>query len=352
MHSKKMPMTAFAKTGTLLAACALVSGTVNVVGASNAPAMADIKSQKGAGSAAGGCSVNTLDLPEGATASWVSAGSPDGTKLVGYATVDGEEQAIMWSNGNPREILVDLRNVTLAAVNNDGVVAGFGFEHDEPVRTSFLYRDGEPIELAAPEGADATVTDINADGDAVGYGVGDDSALRWDFDSPDEVEKLSTPADSEVANGIGDGGVAAGYSGIPDEGTDAVVWSQDGGYDELPALDGATHSLVESIRGDFATGTSTDDLDVGTQALWNLKDGTVAALPEALYKAYDVNESGAVAASTEDDHAAIVRDGKTSRLPHAGGDSSQPYSIADDSTAAGSSQDADGNTQAVVWKGC
>lgn len=341
--------------GSLLAACVLSGGAVSAFDGAGSPANASEKSPEnagGGGSADGSCSVETLDVPEGTTDSWVAAGSPDGNRLVGYATVDGEERPMMWSNGKPREILVDLMNVSPAGINDEGVVAGFGFEHDEPVRTSFLYRDGETIELAAAEGADATVTDINADGDAVGYGVGGNSALRWDFDSPDEVERLPSPQENAVANAIDDGGTAAGHTGFPDEGTEAALWNQDGGHEALPALDGAKHSSVESIRGDFATGFSTDSMEDSTQALWNLEEGTVSQLPDSLYKAYDVNDSGVVGASTEDDRAAIVRDGEVVTLPHAGGDVSQAYTVADDDTAAGSSEDAAGNSQAVVWNGC
>src|SRR5699024_12522121 len=89
-----------------------------------------------------------------------------------------------------------------------------------------------------------------------------------------------------------------------DGGTVPVIWDSDGEYRQLPVLDGAEHSMVSSISGDFAIGTSGASPDDSPDVLWNVADNTVTALPESS-EVNDVNDSGAVAATDEGGTAGV-----------------------------------------------
>lgn len=348
MHNggTKMHSSNAARAGSLLAISALCGAAAGVGGTVDPAVRASGKAAAGLTPAQ--CSVGKLDGPSGATSSEVTAGSSDGVEQVGYAQVDGETEAAWWSSGDSNDLLPDFEKASAAAVS-ENIVVGTGIKPGEVERSSYLYYDGETRELEAPEGESAQVFDINSAGESVGHGS-DGSALRWSLDSEDEPRELSSPHGQARAQTIDDAGTVGGSADGEDGGTVPVIWSSDGEYEELPVLDGAEHSVVSGVSGDFAIGTSGSSPDGSPEVLWNLAENTVTELPESL-DANDVNDSGAIAATTEDGSAAVV-DGEVTELPHLAEGSSKAETIADSGEVAGASQDATGSWHAVVWSGC
>lgn len=299
----------------------------------------------------GKCSVKKLEEPDGTTSSEVTGGSSDGELHIGYTHAGGSTQAALWSLGEPDYELPDVDGFSPTGVNDDNIVVGTGDGERASDRTSYLYYDGEIRTLEAPEGETAAVTDINTAGDSVGHGS-DGSALLWRLDSEDEPRKLSSPHGDARALSIGDNGRASGSADAEDGGTIPVLWHADGEFDELPGLDGAEHGVAASVSGDFAVGTSGPSPDASTDVMWNLAENSVAELPDSLDEANDINESGVVAATTDDGNAAIVDDGEVTALPPLAAGESKAESITDSGQVAGSSQDATGHWHAVVWSGC
>src|SRR5699024_10723135 len=253
-------------------------GAAAAVGGAVDPVLASGKASVGSGSAQ--CSVDKLAGPSGATSSEVTAGSSDGMEQVGYARVDGETEAAWWSNGEASDLLPDFEEASAAAVS-ENIVVGTGVKPGEVERGSYLYYDGETRELEAPEGQRAEVFDINSEGESVGHGSGG-SALRWSLDAEDEPRELSSPHGQAQALSIDDTGTVGGSAEGDDGGTVPVIWDSDGEYRQLPVLDGAEHSMVSSISGDFAIGTSGASPDDSPDVLWNVADNTVTALPESI----------------------------------------------------------------------
>src|SRR5699024_9384733 len=161
-----------------------------------------------------------------------------------------------------------------AAAVSENIVVGTGVKPGEVERGSYLYYDGETRELEAPEGQRAEVFDINSEGESVGHGSGG-SALRWSLDAEDEPRELSSPHGQAQALSIDDTGTVGGSAEGDDGGTVPVIWDSDGEYRQLPVLDGAEHSMVSSISGDFAIGTSGASPDDSPDVLWNVADNTV-----------------------------------------------------------------------------
>lgn len=302
----------------------------------------------------GDCHPERLEVPEGTTSSWVATGSPDGSVLAGYASDAAGEAMIIWRDGAPDVLDVDLRNPNVAAVNNDGVAVGFGFNADND-RVSFRHEAGDLTWLGTPDGMDGTVTDINSSGDIVGYGVqpGVTQPLRWDADNPEQAEILPNDGGGS-ADGINDAGEVVGYSGWPGtpDGIDASIWHPDGSRAALPVLEGHSNGVAEHISGNQAGGFFDSGGEEGKQVRWNLEDGTVTELSDSLYGTYAINAAGELAAQTVDGHAAIVRGERVIELPHAGGDSATAYALSDDGVAAGTAEFADGTSHAVSWSGC
>src|SRR5699024_5328573 len=251
------------------------------------------------------CSVKKLEEPDGTTSSEVTDGSSDGELHIGYTHVDGSTRGALWSLGETDHELPDVEGFSPTGVNDDNIVVGTGGKERASERTSYLYYDGEIRTLEAPEGETATVTDINTAGDSVGHGS-DGSPLLWHLDSEDEPLSLSSPHGDARALSIGDNGRISGSADAEDGGTIPVIWHSDGEFDELPGLEGAEHGVATSVSGDFAVGTSGPSPDASTDVMWNLAENTVAELPDSLDEANDVNESGVVAATTDDGNAAVV----------------------------------------------
>lgn len=339
-----------ARAGSILAVGALC-GTAGVTGGAigGEPAGAAVGAT-GGGPAPEQCSVKKLEGPNGATSSEVTAGSSDGTDHVGYAHVDGKRQATWWASGETSDLLPDFKQASANGVS-ERIVVGTGIKEGEDERSSYLYYDGETRELEAPKGERATATDINSEGESVGYGS-DGSALRWSLDAEDEPKKLSSPHGDAQALSIDDDGAIGGSADGEEAGTVPVVWSSGGAFTQLPELDGAEHGVVSSVSGDYAIGTSGPSPDASPDVQWNLAEDTVTKLPNSLDEANDVNDSGDVAATTDDGHAAVFEDGEVTELPHLAGGSSKAEVISDAGEVAGSSQDAAGSWHAVVWTGC
>lgn len=345
--SEKRKSSNVARATSLLAVGALCGSAMGMTGGAfgdSAPAAAG---QPGSGK----CSVKKLEEPDGTTSSEATDGSSDGVHHIGYTHIDGSTQAALWSLGETDHELPDVEDFSPTGVNDDAIVIGTGGEERAGERTSYLYYDGEIRILEAPEGETAAVADINTAGDSVGHGS-DGSALLWRLDSEDEPLRLSSPHGDAQALSIGDNGRISGSADGKNGGTVPVLWHSDGEFDELPGLEGAEHGIAASVSGDFAVGTSGPSPDASADVVWNLAENTVAELPDSLDEANDVNESGAVAATTHDGNAAVVDDGEVTELPHLAGGESKAESITDSGQVAGSSQDATGRWHAVVWSGC
>lgn len=334
-----------ARAGSLLAISALcgigagTNGAVDPVHASGNAAT---------GSESAQCSVDKLDGPRGATNTQVTAGSSDGVEQVGYAQVDGETEAAWWSSGDSNDLLPDFEEASAAAVS-ESIVVGTGIKPGEEGRSSYLYYDGETRELEAPEGESARVSDLNSAGESVGHGS-DGSALQWSLGAENEPRELSSPHEQARALSNDEAGTVGGSAESEDGETMPVIWDSEGEYRELPVLDGAEHSVVSSVSGDFAIGTSGSSPDGSPDVLWNLSEDTVTELPGSL-DANDVNGSGAIAATAEDGSAAVI-DGEVAELPDLAGGATKAEAIADSGEVAGASQDAEGNWHAVIWSGC
>src|SRR5699024_10066206 len=114
---------------------------------------------------------------------------------------------------------------------------------------------------------------------------------------------------------------------------------------------GAERSVVSSISGDFAIGTSGASPDGGPDVLWNVADNTVTELPESI-EVNDVNGSGAVAATAEDGTAPVGAGADATEVPDLAAGPSKAETISESGEVAGASRDAAGNWHAAIWTGC
>src|SRR5699024_9310856 len=214
----------------------------------------------------------------------------------------------------------------------------------------YLYYDVEAPEPEAPERQRPEVVGDNSAREIVGHGCGG-SALRWRLDAADEPCQQPSPHGLPQALSIDDTGTVGGSAEGDDGGTVPVIWVSDGEYRQLPVLDGAEHSMVSSISGDFAIGPSGASPDDSPDVLWNVADNTVTALPESI-EVNDVNDSGAVAATAEDGTAAVVDGEEVTELPDLAAGPSKAETISESGEVAGASRDAAGNWHAAIWTGC
>lgn len=218
-----------------------------------------------------------LDLAGGEEGSVLNI-TEDG-RAVGLFTREWETMPAMWrADGTLVEIgLPDWQDYEYGyatAINESGVVVGFAYATistpSGPLRVNDAFRWTEeggftrlrhlsPLSDSQPSG-------INAQGEAVGYSLGDDGrtrAVRWSADG--SVEALDLPAGQVSAEAwtIDDGSTVVGRSG-----DDAVVWQPDGTAKVLPDF-GYNAEAVDRNADGWVVGTAGLAPDMDTVVVWD-----------------------------------------------------------------------------------
>ncbi|MDA1360527.1 hypothetical protein O1R50_12895 [Glycomyces luteolus] len=294
----------FAAGGVFLAAAA--AAVVPFQGASAAPAGEDA------------CVLQELPMPEGRYFSLVTAMSGDGD-VIAYrvypALLEGQERATyLYEDGEAVELPLPGTEQTLTGVNSDGVAVGASWV--DGLLVPYVFRDGELWELGVEGGG--TPTDVNEDGDIVGYSDQEyTQPVAW-RDGSLKAETLQLPkgAVSGTASSIDEDGTIVGTYHTEDGFSRPYVWHPDGTGEELPMPEGADPAelfLTASVIADGWVGGNVYSPGLETGVRWNLEDGTVELtdVPMALA----INEEGTVAGAAEPLAVFQEEDGKVVELP-------------------------------------
>jgi probable HAF family extracellular repeat protein len=174
-------------------------------------------------------------------------------EIVGASDYNDYQRATIWKDG--KVIPLNVSDPTDASramsVNNRGDVAG-SFEHDS-VTHSFYYHDAKTTLLPSLKGAYDQVTDMNDQGEIVGYAVIDNkngAGVVW------QNGKIKVLGWDSIAFGINDQGLIVGESSVGPAST-ATLWTNGTAIDLntlLPGDSGWKLSEADKInnRGQIA----------------------------------------------------------------------------------------------------
>ena len=134
---------------------------------------------------------------------------------------------------------------SIAAINENGQVAGTSFTFDGAGRAFFATQAGGTIPIDSPDGAKTTALAINASGQVIGLSwTSDDISNRtyraWSWTQNGGFVDLGTlGGDSSMAVAVNDSGTVTGESASSGDGAlRAFSWTQAGGIINLGALGG------------------------------------------------------------------------------------------------------------------
>jgi len=327
--------------------------------------------------AAPACSVVALSVPGNAPDVEATAVDPTGKYVAGV--VPGSEEtgasgsALLWADGNARDLHVAGLAPTPKAVNSAGVVVG-GTTRDHHL-VAWVYRGGKVQYLAGIPGWDTEATGVNDNGEIVGVGYGPHDttkALIWPAASSGKVQSLPAAGLAEALDVSGSGAVVgvAGYR--------PYLWESPLSGQALPALAGETKGRAMGISGDWAYGWSgstkqpagdagggpvvlqpggepsvaPDTVEQMRWVRWNVRDARVEELSGFGPAAIAATGEMAGTALTGKREAALFRDGAVVRLPHltAQRDYSEAAGAsADGRTVVGTESGLDG-AKPVIWR--
>jgi probable HAF family extracellular repeat protein len=195
--------------------------------------------------------------------------------------------AFVWSEDT---LLVDLRTLddatqsTATAINNNGVIVGFGpSENGGPVHAFVRTRANVLRDLSTLGGSTSSPTAINARGDVVGFSdISGDSAFHaflWTRQHGMlDLGTLGGP--TSTANAISDEGVVVGESAKDEQFSHAFMWTRHAGMMDLGTLGGDT-SVAESVDGGVIVGHSqttqkaSDGHTISHAFVWTSRTGMV-----------------------------------------------------------------------------
>ncbi|HCT76784.1 MAG TPA: hypothetical protein DGG94_03355 [Micromonosporaceae bacterium] len=244
------------------------------------------------------CVVQRLPIPAGGgVASYLSAGDPTGRYLLGNAPESG---IYLWDNGKAGPVLTAPgQDATPTDVNSAGVAVGIS-NLSSGRSVAWILRDGKFAQL---RGAGAEALAINENGTIVGT-TNNEPVVWRNADSEPEPLKLPAGESFGRATGISEEGLIVGYAmrASQDAPTRALVWMTDGSFLELPppaeyANPAPFQVMAGTIRGEWVAGrmlTQRGSDPVGLR--WNLRTGKVETIPGVLF-ILAINEHGWMGAS-------------------------------------------------------
>lgn len=251
------------------------------------------------------CDIEPLAIPDDAVSGTARAVSPDGSHAAGSYSVPSDQghievetHAILWQDGEPRELDFPEGDSRALAVNDSGVVAGHLLT-PEWDHLPYVHVDGETFQVPGVDFGRSY--DVNNAGHVVGERR--DTSLRgepfiWHVDA-DEAETLPLPdgAHGGGAEGVDEAGTVVGWHENADRDVVPYAWDADGEGREL-ASSGDGETRASQVAGNWVLGA-----DDSGDLLWDL-DGDDAPGPIELDRAYAVNSQGWVAGA--DDHRTAV----------------------------------------------
>ncbi|MEJ3743643.1 hypothetical protein WEI85_10170 [Actinomycetes bacterium KLBMP 9797] len=303
------------------------------------------------------CAVERLDLPAGATAGEVNAGSPNGRYLAGFASGSGNAGTPVRWDGT-RATAIQLAGIGEAqGVNDSGVVVGEGQAGSR--QFAWAYADGTVVELPVPDGyTGAQATGVNAAGLVSGvlFDGNRVAAAVWRGATATAPVRVLDAAGEAMAFGIADDGVVVGRLR---DGSAAYRWDASGRGQTLPLPAGAGGGAAHGVRGGWAYGLAAPDdpavpptastagpqvVDPNVAVVWHLATGEPTTVDggrvEAITPAghMTVNHDGGTAAIRAPDGTELALPGvRTGGSPVA---KAYAYALSDDGTQAGGSSDS------------
>ncbi|GAA4735718.1 hypothetical protein [Phytohabitans rumicis] len=276
-----------------------------------------------------GCTVERLALPDGTRYGSVSAASPDGRYLAGFAAGDGTATPVRWEGPRPQPIR-GIRAGIATGVNDSGVVVGRTLGADGR-QTAWAYAGDTVAELPIPAGFDgAAAYSINKAGHVAGvlFGGGRTAAAVWYGATADARVVVLAAKGEAMAFGIADSGVVVGAR----NGGGPYRWDADGRGGPLAQPPGTAGGEALGVRGDWAYG-QLDDADRPAPDLlggvlrpaerriavrWNLRTGEATAV--AAGRTGAISAGGLLVVNQSDGTATLVApDGTRRTLPHLAG---------------------------------
>ncbi|GAB3276837.1 type 1 glutamine amidotransferase family protein [Kineosporia babensis] len=214
---------------------------------------------------------------------------------------DGREHALRWENG-----VVDVLDVpsgwgSASQVNKHGVI--LGYDDLGPV----VWKNGEPIRLELPEGAQQSVVAGLSDSGIVAATATIEErrhGLLWSIENPEQAIDLGHGAGDLDLSGVSPAGLMVGEARETAEGAvrRAVSGTPTTGFAPLAGLDPEFASSADQAAGRYIVGHGTPaGAWQDSPVLW--KNGVASVLAE-LDSARDVNSRGEVVGSMVEDGTA------------------------------------------------
>lgn len=313
------------------------------------------------------CAIERLPVPGNVSMALISGADPTGQYLVGRSYPHGGYQAVIWHNGQGRNVMLpgDLEE-GLSDVNSAGEAVGFSYLDDgngEAVSLPYAYRNGKVIKLKGVEQGHANA--INDAGAIVGDDDGRRAAVVWPSATAAPVRLPAPRGTAEAtASDIDEDGTTVGNLDLKVP----YVWFPDGTHHALPlpSRNGAkaVSARVFSIRNGIAVGVAdrTDQSRAGGGKAddmwvvrWNVRTGESAIVTDVAPPPNGSNAQGWLVGTDPEGRAVLSTGGRTVVLPELvqrkpDGLSTIPNQVSDDGKLiAGQSDDAGGTIHAVVW---
>ncbi|GIG86895.1 hypothetical protein [Plantactinospora endophytica] len=316
------------------------------------------------------CTVSRLPVPDGHPKSLVTGADPSGRWILGRSYPTGSQggyPVLVWEDGKPRRVDLPGGDQTLRDVNSTGLAVGFSYVDDGP--RPYLYRDGKVSSLPGVPVGQALA--VNQAGQIVGYrDSGRDQPVIWS-DAAGPPADLPLPDDGSRGEAVDideDGtvlGVLIDRSGQHEYG---YLWRPDGTAQKLPtpqvAGQPAESFRPQSIRNGWVAGVATraetgSDPSAGHKEVHaavrlHLPTGRFVEVPGRAFWPQVGNAQGWLGGFAGDRNA-LATDAGQLLLPElherkaAGGNT--VWTLSDDGRiAAGQSEDAAGEPQAVLWR--
>jgi probable HAF family extracellular repeat protein len=172
-------------------------------------------------------------------------------QVVGWGFSSDSSHAILWDNGNSRNLCNENESAGFG-INDSGFVVGkmvgSAGTGDTYVHAT-LWRNGDAIDLGTLGGTDSSANGINKNGQIVGFAwTSDNTAYRaalWENGLVRDLGSLG--GSSSAAQGVNTAGQIVGYSLIPSDSTyHAALWTN-GAIKDLGPLE-ATSSVALAIN--------------------------------------------------------------------------------------------------------
>lgn len=325
------------KRVAFLAAGGLTAAAVTATGA-----MAAVDTEHETAETAGSaCEIQEQPVPDDTVMSTAQGVDVSGDVAVGTSAASGDvpdqqRQPLLWREGHMEPVDLPGQGQILHAVNSDSTAVGAAsVDGDE---TAFVYDNGEARQLPGVDSGNAV--DVNENGLIVGHSHDGDaqSIMLW-ADADTEPVGLEAPDDSTAATAlaVGDDGVVVGFYEDADKNLVPYQWNAYGEGSELPLPSDIDAADVDDVSLDLADGwiagtVWTDGADATTSLRW-ASDADEPEVLEGLTEVNAVNAEGVVVGQAGDD-AALAADGEPMLLPglidEPGGQGDTAMEVSDD----------------------